>query len=396
MTANPHPFVLLLTSLLAVVAAGMFTAVAWAAVRVWQGRALLPDWPDRPRIVPWNAVTVVAVILTWVVVNVSVSSVYLQLRPHRDGHLASPPARKTLPDKANSATKPGPSGPVKAADDPVFSFTEQMVLVSIFNGVLLVVLPFGLRTFARADWDDLGLTGESLARHVKLGSVAFLVITPVVMATNALAQRVWPPNKHPLEHMLREQASPGLVALAYLSAALLAPAAEELIFRGVIQGWLRRLVFNNGFGRKGRPSSLAKLTSSDPYANPEGHDPKGAFRPWWLPRIPKLWTTSSVDTAQSPPDFGFETGDSDLDGVRRSRGFAARMLPVVLTSLLFAAVHYQQMPAPVAIFPLAMVLGVLYETTGSLVPSLTLHALFNAFNTTLLLVALLAQTHARP
>ncbi len=71
-----------------------------------------------------------------------------------------------------------------------------------------------------------------------------------------------------------------------------------------------------------------------------------------------------------------------------------RMVPIVLTSLLFSVVHYEQMPAPLALFPLAIVLGLLFERTGSLVPSIVLHGLFNGFNTTLLLGALL--THQIP
>jgi len=73
-----------------------------------------------------------------------------------------------------------------------------------------------------------------------------------------------------------------------------------------------------------------------------------------------------------------------------------RLLPVVLTSVVFAGVHFEQMPAPLAIFPLSIVLGLLYETTGSLIPSFVLHALFNGFNTTLLVAALLYKPEWKP
>ena len=45
------------------------------------------------------------------------------------------------------------------------------------------------------------------------------------------------------------------------------------------------------------------------------------------------------------------------------------------------------MPAPIAIFFLALALGWLREATGSLVPSIVLHAAFNGFNTTLMVLA---------
>src|SRR5262249_9205882 len=57
------------------------------------------------------------------------------------------------------------------------------------------------------------------------------------------------------------------------------------------------------------------------------------------------------------------------------------LLPIVLTSALFAAVHIPQWPAPIAIFFLSVGLGVVYQRMGSLFASFLLHALFNAFST---------------
>jgi membrane protease YdiL (CAAX protease family) len=59
---------------------------------------------------------------------------------------------------------------------------------------------------------------------------------------------------------------------------------------------------------------------------------------------------------------------------------------VVVSSLAFAAAHAGQGLAYVPLFPLAMVLGFLAARTGSIVPSILLHALFNAVSVMLLLV----------
>jgi membrane protease YdiL (CAAX protease family) len=53
------------------------------------------------------------------------------------------------------------------------------------------------------------------------------------------------------------------------------------------------------------------------------------------------------------------------------------LLPIVISSFLFAAVHGGQGPAPVPLFFLALVLGYLYHQTHRLLPSLMVHALFN-------------------
>ena len=68
----------------------------------------------------------------------------------------------------------------------------------------------------------------------------------------------------------------------------------------------------------------------------------------------------------------------------------------MLTSAFFALAHYDQMPAPIPIFVLALVLGWLYEVTGSLVASAVLHTLFNGFNTTLMVYVLLTNPQALP
>ena len=53
------------------------------------------------------------------------------------------------------------------------------------------------------------------------------------------------------------------------------------------------------------------------------------------------------------------------------------VLPIVVSSFLFAAMHGDQWPAPVPLFFLALVLGYLYHQTHRLLPSLVVHALLN-------------------
>ena len=45
-------------------------------------------------------------------------------------------------------------------------------------------------------------------------------------------------HKHPLEKMLQDHFSPGVAAMALLTAVVLAPVFEELLFRGFLQDWL--------------------------------------------------------------------------------------------------------------------------------------------------------------
>ena len=63
------------------------------------------------------------------------------------------------------------------------------------------------------------------------------------------------------------------------------------------------------------------------------------------------------------------------------------MWAIGLASLAFAAAHAGQGLAYVPLFPLGFVLGWLARRTGSIIPSILLHALFNAVSVTLLLAA---------
>ena len=63
--------------------------------------------------------------------------------------------------------------------------------------------------------------------------------------------------------------------------------------------------------------------------------------------------------------------------------------PVVLTSFLFAMMHYGQGPAPIPLFFLALGLGYLYRQTGSLIPPLIVHMILNGVTMTVTISELL-------
>jgi hypothetical protein len=66
------------------------------------------------------------------------------------------------------------------------------------------------------------------------------------------------------------------------------------------------------------------------------------------------------------------------------------IMPNVLTSLVFAGLHYDQWPAPIPLFPVSLMLGYLYQRTGSLFASIAMHATFNGINMALLFLAIWA------
>jgi membrane protease YdiL (CAAX protease family) len=322
---------LLLQFLLVSILVAMGLAWTWAIGRLINRHPLLPE--AKPRIVPWGTGSVLLVFFAWAVVNVVISLAYVVLTRAR-------PAKQAL------------------------TLREQMLLISLINLVLLIIVPILLGLTLRS-WSalrHLGIERDGLGRHLREGAVAFLLMTPIVYALQGTAALIWTPRKHPLEQMVLAQPSVSMALLAFVSAVILAPAAEELIFRGIVQSWLAGLFLR---------SSVKKPA---PEVGDDGlSDPLDLVREAIDPEMRPEWTSPVTELV---PDEG-------------PRPLWTQVLPIIFTSAFFALVHLPQWPAPIAIFLLSLGLGTVFQRTGSLVTSFTMHALFNGFSTLMLFYATL-------
>lgn len=97
--------------------------------------------------------------------------------------------------------------------------------------------------------------------------------------------------------------------------------------------------------------------------------------------------TSAVVIAPLAEEFFFRRV---LQGWLEKRFAAHPGVAVLIASAAFAAAHQGQGLAFLPLFPLAIVLGVLTERTGSILPAVLLHAMFNAVSVFLMLVRPLA------
>ena len=350
-TVVPSRLGIVLAFVVAATVGSMLAAWVWYAEQRIRGRRVFPDRPTGPRFVPWGLTEITIVIVAFVAFSGLIPLAYVLAtgRPVRPA-ASKTDALKTTVSSAKAVAKA--TDPV--SERPPLPFRTLLLLNLVVNASLLVTVPLVVSALSRATWLDLGVKAEGFGASVQYGVVAFLLVTPLVMVVNLAAIRLWHRSAHPVETMLREKLTPSAVLVAYLAAAVFAPLSEELIFRGLLQAWLRKVF-------------LAK-----PELNPFTDEIDSRYdlpleptvAPRLVPRIPFL-----ADRFRLPHTLP---------------AFA----PVVITSLVFAALHYQQMPAPIPIFALSLALGALYERTGSLVSSVALHSLFNTFNTTVLLTAL--------
>jgi membrane protease YdiL (CAAX protease family) len=331
----PGPLPLLTGAMLTSAVLG---AWIWAIHCIATGRPLLPRKRGVP--VPWRGPTVLLMFLLWFAIQVGAAWAYLEA-----------------------------TGGVQKKKD--LSPAGLMTMLSLANAATLAALPQVLRRLAGARPEHFGLgPGAEPATDLARGAVAGLILAPVVYAVGFVAVQVWPPRHHPLEEMIRADPSGRIALLALLSAVVLAPAAEELLFRGILQGWLVRLWGH----RPAPPAPPPGIVVDDP-------------------ALADLFVLAAVAPPPDPDRSIPRTAPPTPPVLPRPRGTTpawAVLWPGLLTSFVFAAIHASEWPSPIPIFVLSLGLGFVYERTGGLLAPFALHATFNGISTLMLFISLLS------
>lgn len=369
---------ILVAILLEAIVLGMIVYSAWAVIRVARNQPLLPaPFAELPP-ATWGLGTILTIITLYVVTGMAAADLSRELLGIKiekaiqelkgETAEAKPASVPAAGSDTTDKTKPGSPAKDDAADvakkkadgegpehsqGPAAAARDLMALNACHMVLFLAAFPWFFKRCAGTNLDSLGLTGRNWPQQIHTGLATALIATPSVYIVQFLAQLAFRAESHPVEKMLQDQFSPSTAILAVTSAVVLAPLAEETLFRGVLQGWLSGIF-------------QTSKRSSPPPASPAVAPDEGAPGP------------SSFVPAE--PDFAVrEKTDSG--------GPDAVCWPaVVMTSVLFAALHSPQWPAPIALFFFSMILGVAYQRTGSLLTAITTHGVFNAFSTLMMLV----------
>ncbi len=250
-----------------------------------------------------------------------------------------------------------------------------MALSAGSNALTLIMVPIILVATSGARRRDFGLESRSLAENVFRGLIAYPLIVPIVYGALFLALAIWNRTPHTLEDALKLGQNPLMLMVQVLAAVVFAPLAEELIFRGVLLGWLTRPAIASRKPEAVEPllldesenRSFDTTFSTEPgFAHGLDLDP---FNPYSAP-LAKL-----------------EVAVADEESPART-SLARLLLANGFVSLIFAGLHAAAWPSPVPIFFLSLALGLLYQRTGSLIPSMVLHMTFNGVSTLLLILSL--------
>jgi membrane protease YdiL (CAAX protease family) len=127
-------------------------------------------------------------------------------------------------------------------------FGNILVATLSFQGATWLLIPFFLR-WNEIRWRDFfGLRLASAPRALAWAALGFLVVLPVALALESLSQAVlqkigWEPQAQTAVELLRNAPLwPTGVYLGFF-AVVLAPIAEEFLFRGVLFPFVRQLGF---------------------------------------------------------------------------------------------------------------------------------------------------------
>lgn len=124
---------------------------------------------------------------------------------------------------------------------PTANRSQLEMLGGIVAGLAIVGLaPLLLSLRAGARLYQLGIHVAHWRRGVATGFVGYLFAAPLVGALHVAAQQFWPAKIHTVEQLVRHEPTALNIGVLMLGAVVVAPLSEELLFRGILFGWLRR------------------------------------------------------------------------------------------------------------------------------------------------------------
>ena len=213
--------------------------------------------------------------------------------------------------------------------------------------------------------------------NVKIGLVAGILILPWVLLVHlSVAQLV--PYQHGTLKSIEKDPSLSVILIAWCSAVLYAPIAEEFFCRVGIQSWLRRFV--EYFVRQ-LDSLIKRIFMRDGTAsNTSRTDSNEEFNSLIAGGVPKYVTSDSPESGNDSEKSQRESWEGswkDIDPQDNSISPTVA-IAMIVTAGFFGFLHLGQGLALIPLFVMALALGYIFEKTRSLIPCIIVHFLLNA------------------
>lgn len=341
---------------------------ALAIVRWRQGLPIIPCEPRRP--VPWGLVDLLLIVLLAIFTIAGAQVVAVQWW---------------------NIPLTGDASKLSARQFAILMLAGSLAELAVcFASISLVQIRAG------ATRVDVGLVASEFRRDVQLGATAFLMLAPPMYLVQIALTQVWE-YEHPVQDLLEQQTSLSMLAVTLITAVGVAPFAEEIFFRVLLQGWLENvsalarkslgLTFRGYYveadelQRDWRAAMMGDRTGvafTDPVIAADAPPIEAVVVPSKFPPTPidaaNPYASPQFETAPPRPVVEAEL----ISEAAPARIFTPGYVPIVLSAAIFAFMHLGQGPAPIPLFFLAIGLGYLYRQTHRATPSIVVHLLINS------------------
>lgn len=232
----------------------------------------------------------------------------------------------------------------------------------------------------------IGFSARNLPWHLLLGLLVGLATLPVIYVLMIVVSLGLDTEyAHPLIEQMTEQGSFLAYIYGVITAAIIAPLAEEFLFRVILQGWMQSIpfksVFANIFGEFPRSASASAGSSfgSGALASDAGVAMLSAENPY---------------AVMSAPAETLLSNQQSLDMHMESAQWIPPIWPSVVTGILFGLAHWGYGLSFIPLIILGIVLGLVYRATHSIWPCVLIHFMLNGTSMAMLGFVLLQQSAA--
>lgn len=331
--------------------AASLTCWAWLVYRLWHRQPILPvrEWSPR----------------TWGLVEILLAGCLMFAMQVLMTSLAVPLLGIDL-------------AALREGGDPPLSFAA-VISLSYLLTTLLMVGWIMLRFQVPAS--HTGFETNGLPRQIVIGVLAGFIILPLVMLLNAFVTLgLEQEYDHPVLDAMASEGTLSGYFLAVFSAVLVAPIAEEFLFRGLLQGWLQSIEFSSPLAAI---LGATRTQRSTPPPNPYYHPSSAATAQ------PEATLGGDAEAAEAPvtqatesglPDNPYAVSETAADWTRAPERHRPSLWPSLVSGTLFGLAHWGYGFSFIPLIALGIGLGLLYRATQSIWPCIVVHFMLNAFS----------------
>lgn len=266
-------------------------------------------------------------------------------------------------------------------------------LAALVSGGYLVVMLLGtlwIMVRYSVPASHVGFT-SNISQVAKIGVIGGIAILPFIYLGNALVSLgSGVEYDHPLFEAMGKDGSPVNFLLAVFAAAVVAPLAEEFLFRGILQGWLQSIPFRSMaetlVGRIGSADSYAQpMTAETSLGDSSVNNTEQLASRSFAPDGSEIIEAEILEATSSNPYLP-PSGPSELTAGEPAQ-HSPQMLhsslvppiwPSVVAGILFGLAHYSYGLSFIPLSIFGILLGLLYRATHSIWPCVIVHFMMNA------------------